>query len=125
MLVMNFGGKAKPLVSGLTVVLLGMVLTGCSGEPTEADLKKALQAEMDETNQLAQTMLGQDEGTKAATTIHAVNKLRCEQTEEEEVVGYRCQVALDITYPPAKRQKRKASIRMGKEDNNWVIVKRF
>lgn len=125
MSVIYAGAKVKTLLTGITIVLLGMALTGCSGEPTEADLKKALQAEMDRANELAQTMLGNEAGAEVATTIHALKKLKCKQSEEDGKTEYRCKVELDITYPPAKRQKRKASVRMVKEDNGWMVVKSF
>jgi len=117
--------RAKALFTGITIVLLGMALTGCSGEPTEAELKKVLQSEMDRANELAQTMLGNEAGAEVATTIHALDKLNCKLSEVEGKQEYRCKVEMDITYPPAKRQKRKASIRMVKEDNGWMIVKSF
>ncbi len=122
---MNAGAKVKTLSTGITIVLLGAALTGCSKEPTEADLKKALQSEMDRANELAQTMLGEAAGAEVATTIHAINKLNCKLSEVDGKQEYRCRVEMDITYPPAKRQKRKASIRMVKEDNGWMIVKSF
>ncbi len=115
----------KTLFSGFTVVLLGAALSGCSGEPTEIDLKRALQAEMERTNELAQSMLGEEVGATVAITIHAIEKLNCGQSEVDGEQGYRCRVEMDITYPPDKRQKRRASIRMVKEDNGWTVVKRF
>ena len=117
--------RAKALFTGITIVLLGMALTGCSGEPTEAELKKVLQSEMDKANELAQTMLGKEAGAEVATTIHTLDKLSCKSSEVEGKQEYRCKVAMDITYPPAKRQKRQASVRMVKEDNSWMIVKSF
>jgi len=117
--------RVKALFTGIIIVLLGMTLTGCSGEPTEAELKKVLQSEMDGANELAQTMLGKEAGAEVATTIHALDKLSCKQSEVDGTQEYRCKVEMDITYPPAKRQKRKASIRMVKEDNGWMIVKSF
>ncbi len=125
MSVTNVETKVKTLFTGITIVLLGLALTGCSGEPTEADLKKALQAEMDRANELAQTMLGNEAGAAVATTIHTLDKLKCKQSEVDGKQEYRCKVEMDITYPPAKRQKRQASIRMVKEDNGWMIVKSF
>jgi len=119
------GRSLKALFSGFTIVLVGVALTGCSEEPTEADLKKALQSEMDRANELAQTMLGEEAGAAVATTIHALDKLNCKLSEVEDKQEYRCRVELDITYPPAKRQKRKATVRMVKEDNGWMIVKSF
>ncbi len=119
------GRSQKTLVTGFTIVVLGAALAGCSGEPTEADLKKALQSEMERANELAQTMLGEEAGAAVATTIHALDKLNCKRSEVDGKQGYRCRVEMDITYPPAKRQKRKASIRMVKEDSGWTVVKRF
>jgi len=121
---MNFGA-VKTLFTGFTIVLLGILLTGCSGEPTGAELHKALQAEMDRANELVQTMLGSEAGAKVETKIHALEKLNCRQGEEDGTTEYRCKVELDITYPPAKRQKRKASVRMVKEDKGWMVVKSF
>ncbi|VAX10125.1 hypothetical protein MNBD_GAMMA26-1306 [hydrothermal vent metagenome] len=115
----------RSLFIGITIVVLGAVLTGCAEGPTEADLKKALQAEMDRANELAQTMLGSEAGAEVATTIHALEKLNCEPGEVDGRQEYRCKVEMDITYPPAKRQQRKASIRMVQEDNGWTVVKSF
>jgi len=117
--------RVKALFSGIIIVILGVALTGCSGEPTEAELKKVLQSEMDRANELAKTMLGSEAGAEVATTIHSLDKLKCKQSEVDGKQEYRCRVEMDITYPPAKRQKRKASIRMVKEDKGWMIVKSF
>ena len=115
----------KALLTGFTMVVLGVALTGCSEEPKEADLMKALQAEMERANGLAQTMLGSEAGAAAVTTIHALKKLNCRLSEVDGREEYRCKVEMDITYPPAKRQMRQASIRMVNEDKGWMIVKSF
>ncbi len=115
----------KTLFTGFTVAVLGVALTGCSEEPKEADLMKALQAEMERANGLVESMLGSEAGAAAATTIHALKKLGCKPSEEDGREEFRCKVEMDITYPPAKRQMRQASIRVVNEDKGWVIIKSF
>ncbi len=114
----------RTLFAGFTM-LLGAALTGCSGEPTGAEMQQALQSEMDRANELARTMLGEEAGAAVATTIHTLDKLGCTPTELDGRAAYRCRVEMDITYPPDERQRRKASIRMVKEESGWTVVKRF
>ena len=116
--------KAVPnLAAGIAIVMLGATLAGCAVEPTEAELKKAIQAEMDRTNELAATMLGQEVAAKTATRIHGVNKLNCKKDEVDN--EYLCGVEVDITAPPAERRKLASRVRMAKQDNGWMLVKTF
>ena len=112
----------------MLVVLAAFSLAGCSGEPSEADIKAAFEKDMAKTAQSlddAGKMLG---GVGKALTdslgkmeLHAVKKIGC--AEAKDAPGFVCDVEVDMTVPLAGRSKEMATARFVKGPEGWVVVK--
>jgi hypothetical protein len=112
----------------LLVVLAAFSLAGCSGEPSEADIKAAFEKDMAKTAQSlddAGKMFG---GVGKALTdslgkteLHAVKKIGC--AEAKDAPGFVCDVEVDMTVPLAGRSKETATARFVKGPEGWVVVK--
>jgi outer membrane biogenesis lipoprotein LolB len=88
-----------------------LLLTGCSVEPSEADIKKAFETE-----------LSQIKGVQAnlAPKLHGLKKLSC--TKAEGNPGYNCDVELDVENFLGQRQKNAVKVRFVKSDDGWVAI---
>ncbi len=113
-----------------TVVLVAasLLAAGCSGEPSEADIKAAFEKDMAKTAQSideAGKILG---GVGKALTdslgkteLHAVKKIGC--AEAKDAPGFVCDVEVDMTVPLAGRSTETATVRFVEGPDGWVVVK--
>lgn len=113
----------------LTGALLAVSLfaVGCSGEPSEVDIKAAFEKDMAKTAQTlddAGKMFG---GVGKALTdslgktqLHAVKKIGC--TEAKDAPGFVCDVEVDMTVPLTGRSKEMTTVRFVKGPDGWVVV---
>lgn len=95
----------------LTIALAGL-LTGCSSEPSEADIRKAYEAKFAEAVKLAGGGLG-------VPKLHGLKKLAC--AKSEGAAGYHCDVELDVEVL-RMRQKSAGSVRLVKGDAGLVDI---
>ncbi len=114
----------------LSVMLVAVSLfaAGCSGEPSEAEIKAAFEKDMAKTAQSldeAGKMFG---GVGKALTdslgkteLHAVKKIDCAQAKDAP--GFVCDVEIDMTVPLSGRSKETATMRFVKGPEGWVVVK--
>lgn len=115
----------KRLLTGLVLLLFAV---GCSGEPSEKDIRAALDKDAAKhsqaLNQTAQVFGG---AGKALTDmigtmeIHAVKKIGC--VEAKDAPGFVCDVEVDMTSPLAGRKKDMTSARFVKGPDGWVVGK--
>lgn len=104
----------------LTLASCALVaLAGCSNEPSDSDIKTALEAEFDGakrqmkelgmTDELAQSMM---------PDIHNVKVLDCEETGES---AYLCNFEIDISMPMGERKTEvdRATF-VKREDGTWA-----
>lgn len=96
-----------------------LVLAGCSNEPSDGDIKTALEAEFDGakrqmkelgmTDEIAQSMMPE---------IHNVKVLDCEETGEK---AYLCNFEIDISMPMGERKTEvdRATF-VKREDGTWA-----
>lgn len=112
-----------------TFVLLALLLTaaGCSMEPSDADLKSAIEKSMSKTNEsLNQTAQMFGGAGKALTDmigqveVHGVRKIGCVQADGSP--GYVCDFEIDMTVPFAGRSKKMEKARFVKGPDGWVIA---
>ena len=113
----------------LTAVLVAVSLfaSGCSGEPSEADIKAAFEKDMAKTAQSideAGKMFG---GMGKSLTdslgrmeLHSVKKIGC--AEAKDAPGFVCDVEVDMTVPIAGRSKEMATARFVKGPDGWVVA---
>ncbi len=112
----------------MALVAVSMLVAGCSGEPSEADIKAAFEKDMAKTAQSlddAGKMFG---GVGKALTdslgkteLHAVKKIGCAQAKDAP--GFVCDVEVDMTVPLTGRSKEMATARFVKGPEGWVVVK--
>ena len=117
--------KSKTLAILAAAVLL---VAGCAMEPSEADIKAALEkdiAKSAESIDSAGKMFG---GAGKALTdaigkpeLHAVKKIGC--AEAKDAPGFVCDIEVDMTSPLAGRGKDMATARFVKGPEGWVVVK--
>lgn len=101
---------------------LSLLLTGCSVGPSEQEIQKALQNEIDSVNEVAVIMMG-DQGAKPMQIeIVAVNKWGCRASQEQSFI---CDVELDLNSAKAGRYKQKSSLRMARNDTGWIVIKKL
>lgn len=117
----------KTLLAASFAALL-LFTIGCSGEPSEADIRAAFERDIAESseslNKTAQMfggagkaftdMLGQAE-------IHSVKKIGC--VEATDAPGYVCDVEVDMTVPLTGRKKDMTQARFVKGPDGWVVTK--
>jgi hypothetical protein len=117
--------KMMPIAALCILVLLA---AGCSGAPSETDIKAAFEKDMAKTAQSideAGKMFG---GMGKSLTdslgkmeLHAVKKIGC--TEAKDAPGFVCDVEIDMTVPIAGRSKEMATARFVNGPDGWIVVK--
>lgn len=120
------GETMKNLLAACIAALL-FLATGCSGAPSEADIRAAFEkniakstASLNETAQMFggagkafTDMLGKAE-------IHSVKKIGC--VEAKDAPGYVCDVEIDMTVPLTGRKKDMTTARFVKGPDGWVVT---
>lgn len=98
-------------------VLLGIapLAVGCGGEPSEKDMRAALERQADAARQAAGAF-----GAAVSLEYHEVQKLGCEKTGQGN--AYVCDVEFDVTAPIVGRQKQSGRIRFVEGDDGWVAM---
>jgi hypothetical protein len=102
------------------IVLMAVLLTACSGEPSEKNIKAALSSYFYKQNQTIQEgakFFGDSFAKKAMLELHSVKKLECIKKEND--LGYLCAAEVDSTTPLAGRQKEVEKIRMIKNNKDF------
>jgi len=105
----------KPALAMLSSVAF---LAACSGEPSESDIRSALEADIEGMNQAVETLggdLARKKGLKMV--LHEVEKVGC----EKDAGGYRCDVVTDVETPFLGRRKNTATIRLVETKEGWRI----
>ncbi len=98
------------------ILFLLSTLSACgNGEPSEKDIKNAVQYQID-------TLIKNSGGMMDAEDfkIHAIKKLGC--SEERKRESYACDVEADIERPLVGRQKTTTKTYLVKTDDGWRVV---
>ena len=97
-------------------------MAGCSVGPSEQEIQAALQAEIKEVDELAVTMMGEGRAEKLQIEVVSVNKWGCRAAQDQ---SFTCDVELELNSAKAGRHKQKSSVRMAKDDNGWMVIKKL
>ena len=100
-------------VAGL-VVLVG----ACSSEPSEKDIREAMERQVRAAAEQAPAALGGAGVFKVE--IHEVKKVGCEKTSQKK--AFLCDVQTDITVPIVGRQSNAGRMRIVKGDDGWIAM---
>lgn len=102
------------------VLALGALLTGCSREPSEADIRaayldnlSAVQSQMGQLTALTGGALGD-----LQINLVDLRKLSC----EEDGKAYRCTTQVTLEVPLLGEQRKTEEITLMKSDSGWVML---
>jgi hypothetical protein len=95
-----------------------LLLVACGGEPSDADIMAALQADAAKGNAAAQAMLGRAAPEEMQTKVLAAKKVAC----AEDKPGWKCTVAVSVQVPIFGKQDSTASFNFVKGDKGWVVT---
>ncbi|MEN4799697.1 hypothetical protein [Pantoea agglomerans] len=106
----------------LTVAVLSLaaLLTGCDSEPSSAEIQKAMQDNIDHTNQQAKQRFGEN-SKDMLTTLNKADKISCKASETKGT--YLCKVDTDITLPYIGEKQTVAEFKFIKSDDSWKVIK--
>lgn len=115
--------KATNFTAPMTLLLASVLLAGCSGAPSEGDIKSAYQDEVDQANNLTRKFGGEGFTIK----VNEVKKLDCKQSTKNKE-QYICNVELDTTLPIVGHQHQATSLTLSKGDTGngnkgWIILR--
>ncbi|MEN4849424.1 hypothetical protein ABEH01_08330 [Pantoea agglomerans] len=105
-------------ISTIVVLSLSVLLTGCDGEPSSSEIQKAMQENIDHTNQQARQRFGEN-GKDMLTTLNKAEKVSCKESEAKGT--YLCKVNTDITLPFMGEKQTVAEFKFTKSDGNWQV----
>ena len=104
--------------SAIAVVCLAALLTGCDSEPSSAEIQKAIQDNIEHTNQQARQRFGEN-SKDMLTTLNKAEKVSCKESEAKGT--YFCKVDTDITLPMMGEKQTVAEFKFTKSDGNWKV----
>ncbi|ANE77673.1 hypothetical protein JFB36_00085 [Dickeya solani] len=97
------------------------MLWGCGGrEPTEQDIRQAVDDMAAQTNQEMKQKVGTLFNNAMVLKINSLKKLNCIRSENK---GYQCNVDLDMSLPLVGNKKEIANFTFIQEDGVWKLVK--
>lgn len=105
-------------VSTVAVLCLAVLLTGCDSEPSSSEIEKAMQDNIDHTNQQARQRFGEN-SKDMLTTLNKAEKVSCKESEAKGT--YLCKVNTDITLPFMGEKQTVAEFKFTKSNGNWKI----
>ncbi|WP_368656757.1 hypothetical protein [Pantoea agglomerans] len=105
-------------ISTVAVLSLAVLLTGCDSEPSSSEIQKAMQENIDHTNQQARQRFGEN-SKDILTTLNKAEKVSCKESEAKGT--YLCKVDTDITLPMMGEKQTVAEFKFTKNDGNWKV----
>ena len=115
---------AQKTVQWAAVAVAAVVLAGCSSEPSNADIEKAVQASVQQSQEAMGKLAGGNpqaaEMAKAfQAKVHSVNKIGCKSDGDK---AYKCDVELDMETGLTGRKKQTVPVRMVKGSEGWTMA---
>lgn len=107
-------------ISTVAVLSLSVLLTGCDSEPSPTEIQKAMQDNIDHTNQQARQRFGEN-SKDMLTTLNKAEKVSCKESEAKGT--YLCKVNTDITLPFMGEKQTVAEFKFTKSDGNWKVTR--
>ncbi|AYP22248.1 hypothetical protein WKH44_17610 [Pantoea agglomerans] len=106
-------------LSTVAVLSLAALLTGCDSEPSSSEIQKAMQENIDHTNQQAKQRFGEN-SKDMLTTLNKAEKVSCEESEAKDT--YLCKVNTDITLPFMGEKQTVAEFKFTKVADGWKVT---
>lgn len=92
-----------------------LALAGCGGEPSEGDMRDALQAQVDQANKMAASY----GATGAKTVLEDFKKVGC--AKAKGTAAYACTVTVRMKGPMVDASGT-TEMRFAKGEDGWVVV---
>jgi hypothetical protein len=106
------------IVMRLWIIMASAVLlTACSGTPSQADIEQAYRYEVEQVNQMT-ARLG---GGSLAIQVDAVKKLDCQKPDQHD--RYRCQVEIETTMPFLGNRRESTELILTSTERGWKILR--
>ena len=103
------------------LVPVSLFIAGCSGEPSEADIRAVYEAEIARSNEQMINLGGEQAANLLGKSeLHSITKLACK--EADQTSGYNCDVEVDMSVPLLGRSTQMRTRRFVKSDNGWVVI---
>ncbi|WP_137817871.1 hypothetical protein [Pseudomonas sp. 2FG] len=109
--------KNLVLTAAISAVAVG--LTGCSGEPSGAEIEALLRASLAGTTKQMEGVVGAQAAKNMSGEIYSVESLGC---VDREPAGYICDVEVDMKAPFSGRNKSVAKVALVEGDDGWKLV---
>lgn len=100
------------------IASLAALVGACSAEPSEKDIRAAVERQVRTASEQAQATFGQAADFKVR--IHEVKKIGCEKTSQKN--AYLCDVQTDVEAPIVGRQSGAGRLRVVKGDDGWIAM---
>jgi hypothetical protein len=100
-------------ISIAAVLLAASTLSGCSGEPSSADIDRAVRLNVEQSNK-------QTKKAGIVLEVHEVKKVACAAAQGS--AGFNCDIELDATVPIAGRSKGVKKVRFVKASDGWQVA---
>lgn len=109
----------KSALRAASVLALSVVLAGCSSGPSESDVRRAVEAELEAMNQQVVAMVGQAAANRVGSNrLTGFDLLGCEGSDET----YRCDVVVSMDTPLMPVTDRALTLRVRKADGGWKVM---
>jgi hypothetical protein len=114
----------RPALATLGALLVCTLLAACSGEPSEKDIRRAVENSMSNAGdnpfaQLAAEFAGSGNGK--LIEVHELEKLGCRKDTRSS--GFDCDVSMEVSMF-GMRQKSDTRVRMVRGKDGWVAMQR-
>ncbi|GAB6197542.1 hypothetical protein PAGU2595_028810 [Lysobacter xanthus] len=105
----------------LLLVLILLICTGCSTEPSESDLTEAAHVQYADFNARTNSMTG-GASTNSQFVVHSVKKVSCTPLGSS---AYSCDAEIDVTEALLGRHKTIKTIKLKAVGSDWEIANVF
>lgn len=101
----------------------GLLLTGCSQEPTQAELTQLMEQQTASLNTLTTGLAGLSSMNLEGLEIKLdeLKKLGCKKLPNQATTSCECEASITITAPIAGKVTSIESLTVSKTDNGWVL----
>ncbi|EHZ3054328.1 cell wall-binding protein [Klebsiella michiganensis] len=91
-----------------------LLLSGCTGEPSEQDIYTAMNKVVEQTNAIVKSIVGKDVPKDTLRELKSVKKHDCVKVSDK---SYKCNVTAVVN-----NDKATAAVTLVKTDDGWQVV---
>jgi hypothetical protein len=95
-----------------------LLLSACSNEPSQVELKQAVQGQYDKFNSPSAALGATSPASQFV--VHEVKKIGCKKGADAK--AYSCDIEVDVTTPLVGRNKSVKTLRVVDEGSHWQVM---